>query len=254
VDRLQSSGYVVQPRYWVPATEVDDRLGGKWDRAWLLGWRDICRATDERTVIAGVIPRAGVGHKYLLMLPQASSTLVACFLANLDSFVFDYNARQKVGGTSLTYFTMRQLPVLPPDTYAAPAPWAPGLTVEAWLLPRALELTYTAQDLASFARDCGHDGPPFGWDDERRFHLRCELDAAFFHLYDISRDDVAYIMDTFPIVRRTDEHRLGSYRTKHLILDIYDAIATAIRTGTALYTLLDPPPADPGRQHVTMGH
>jgi hypothetical protein len=55
------------------------------------------------------------------------------------------------------------------------------------------------------AHDCGYDGPPCRWDEARCFLLRCELDAAYFHLYGIAHDDVDYIMDTFPIVRRKDE-------------------------------------------------
>jgi hypothetical protein len=112
-----------------------------------------------------------------------------------------------------------------------------------------LPLVYTAWDLAPFARDCGHDGAPFRWDAERLFHLRCELDAAFFHLYGISRDDADYIMDTFPIVRRHDESRHGDYRTKRLILQIYDALADSIATGAPYHTLLDPSPADPRCWH-----
>ena len=86
-----------------------------------------------------------------------------------------------------------------------------------WMLPRVLELSYTSWELEPFARDCGYEGPPFIWDEERRFRLRCELDAAFFRLYGISREDVEYIMDTFPIVKRKDEAAFGTYRTKELI-------------------------------------
>jgi len=249
-ERLADPGYVVQPRYWVPAAEVSDRLEGKWDHGWLLGWRDICRATDERTVIASVIPRVGVGHTTPLMFPaHASPRALASLLANLCAFVLDYSARQKVGGTHLTYGYLNQLPVLPPATYAAPAPWTRDTTLESWLLPRVLELVYTAWDLAPFARDCGHDGSPFRWDEERRFHLRAELDAAFFHLYGISRDDAEYIMDTFLIVRRHDESRHGDYRTKRMILEVYDALKKAMETSESYRTMLDPPPADRGVAH-----
>jgi hypothetical protein len=252
--------FVVQPRYWVPAAEVANRLAGKWDRHWLLGWRDICRSTDERTVIASILPRVGCGDTVLLMLPQITSVKLAGLAwANLNSFVADYSARQKVGGTHLKYHVFKQLPVLPPEVYEQACPWA-GSTPDkasgssvvnyaAWLLPRVLELTYTAWDLQPFARDCGYDGPPFRWDPERRFLLRCELDAAFFHLYGISRDDAAYILDTFPIVRRKDEERIGEYRTQRVILEIYDALAESARTGQPYRTRLDPPPADPRLAH-----
>jgi hypothetical protein len=113
----------------------------------------------------------------------------------------------------------------------------------------ALELTYTAWDLQPFAQDCGYDGPPFRWDPERRALLRAELDAAFFHLYGLPRDDVDYVMETFPIVKRHDEAAHGHYRTKRLILERYDAMAAAAATGQPYETVLDPPPADPRVAH-----
>jgi len=100
-----------------------------------------------------------------------------------------------------------------------------------WIFPRALELTYTAWDLEPFAKDCGYDGPPFRWDEERRFLLRCELDAAYFHLYGIARDDVDYIMDTFRVWREKEVKLCGDYRTKRVILEIYDELQRAIESG-----------------------
>ena len=137
---------------------------------------------------------------------------------------------------------MKQLPVIPLERYSNRTSWDTA-PLSSWLLPRALELTYTAFDLEAFATDCGYTGEPFLWDEERRFLLRCELDAAYFHLYGIGRDDVDYILETFPIVKRKDEQAHGAYRTKHVILDIYDAMQQAMETGTPYHTRLDPPPA-----------
>lgn len=238
----------VLPRYWVSASDVESTLPGDWSQAWFFAWRAICRSSDRRTVIATVLPRHAVGHTLLLALPHADHTLIACFCANLSAFVLDYCSRQKIGGSSLTFFILRQLPVLPPRCFAPTLPWS-GMPVRQWLLPRVLELTYTAWDLEPFARDVGYDGPPFRWDPERRFLLRAELDAAFFHLYGLSRDDVDYVMDTFPIVRKNDERAHGEYRTKRVILEIYDEMAAAARTGVPYATRLDPPPADPRVAH-----
>ncbi len=248
-ERLRSPNYEPLPRYWVAETEVRNRLAGRWQRGWLMGWRDICRSTDERTVIASVIPRAAVGDKFLLMLPAADVAAAVCLYGNLCSFVLDYAARQKVGGTSLKYFTMRQLPVLQPAVYATTAPWQPKVSHCEFVSSRVLELSYTAWDLEPFANDTGYSGPPFRWDPERRFLLRAELDAAFFHLYGILREDADYILDTFPIVRKNDERAHSEYRTKRVILEIYDAMVEAIRTGRPYQTRLDPPPADPRVAH-----
>jgi hypothetical protein len=113
-----------------------------------------------------------------------------------------------------------------------------------------MELTYTAWDLQPFARDCGYDGPPFLWNEERRFLLRCELDAAYFHLYEVARDDADYILETFPIVKRKDIARHGEYRTKRVILEMYDAMAQAMAGGPPYQTRLDPPPADARAAHA----
>ena len=229
---------------------MEKRLAGRWGHDWLLGWRDITGNTNERTVIAAIIPRVGVGNKIPLMLiPEAEAATTAVLAANLAAFVLDYVARQKIGGTTLNYFIYQQLAVLPPLAYESCPGWAGTPRVSAWITPRVLELTYTAWDLQPFAQDCGYHGPPFRWEPERRFLLRCELDAAFFRLYGVAREDVDYILDTFPIVRRNDEKAHGEYRTKRVILEIYDAMSAAASSGVPYATRLDPPAANPGVAH-----
>ena len=136
---------------------------------------------------------------------------------------------------------MRQLPALGPEAYATPAPWAPSMRIRDWLLPRVLELAYTAWNLKAFAEDCGDEGAPFIWDPARRFQLRCEIDAAFFQLYGISRDDAAWILDTFPVLARSEEREHGEYRTKRVVLETYDALAAATARGTPYHSPLGPP-------------
>ena len=88
-----------------------------------------------------------------------------------------------------------------------------------------LRLTYTAHDMKPFARDLGYDGPPFVWDEEERRHLRARLDALYFHLYGLSREDAGYVLSTFPIVRREDEAAFGSYRTRDMVLAYMNALS-----------------------------
>jgi SOS-response transcriptional repressor LexA len=243
------------PRAWVTAKDVEERLQGRWGRLWLLCWRDVTSPTNERTVIVTVIPRVGVGHTMpLLLASNGDMAGVIGLLGNLASFVLDYVARQKVGGIHLTYSHLTQLPLLAPASYVRPPKWDDHVTTADWLTPRILELTYTAWDLQSFAKDCGWDGPPFRWDGERRALLRAEVDAAFFHLYGMERADVGYILQTFPIVKRNDERTYGEYRTERLILERYDALAHAIETGVPYQTFLNPPPADQRVTHVPAVH
>ena len=99
------------------------------------------------------------------------------------------------------------------------------------------------------ARRIGSGGRAFRGGEERRFLLHCELDAAYFHLYGIARDDVDNIRETFPIVKRKDEAKRGEYRTKRVIVEIYDAMQRAMETEEPYQTQLDPPPADPRVAH-----
>ena len=208
---------------------------------------------EVRTIVPAILPRVGLlgTQKFPLLLPMRGEAVeVACLYANLASFALDYVARQKIGGTSLTYFYLKQFPVPPPTAYAQPCLWNDAVhNFKDWMLPRVVELTYTAWDLETFAQDCGWFGPPFRWDEARRFQLRCELDAAFFHLYGLNHDDTAYILDTFPIVKRRDEEKHGHYRTKDRILEIYDALAEAHRTNHAYVSPLNPAPASIGATH-----
>lgn len=252
LNERQDPEFRVLPRYWVEAKEVRRQLDSMgWNHEWLMGWRDICRSTDERTVIFAVFPMNGVGNTMPIFYSIIENVGLYNALAIFSSFIFDFVARQKVGGTHLTYGYLNQLPLIPSSIFATPAPWQPSLSLAQWLRPRILELTYTAGDLRPFARDMGYAGPPFGWDEERRFQLRAELDAAFFHLYLPANPDgtwkraeqetaaeytslvaafptpraaVDFIMDTFPITRKKDEAVHGRYRTKERILHDYDAM------------------------------
>jgi hypothetical protein len=236
--------FSVFPRYWVEEKEVSSRLNGRWERGWLLGFRDICRSTDERTLISGSIPLVAVGNKFpLLLAPNLTHVLGAC----LSSMPCDYIARQKLGGTSMNFFYVEQLPVPTPDVFRERCPWAPDQRLQDWVEDRLVELVYTAWDIAPTALDMGDDGAPFRWDTERRSVIRAELDAAFFHLYGVDRDDVDYILDTFPIVKKHDEEQCGEYRTKRLILEAYGAMTNATETGEPLVSSLSPPPGKGAR-------
>ena len=209
------------PRYWVSEQESDVA----WSPNWLLAFKDITASTNIRTMIAAIIPQAGCGHTLPILVPAKGSFDkgdATCLLANLNSFGFDYVARQKVQATHLTWYIIEQLPVVASASYDRPFG---ATTARALVRDHVLRLTYTAHDMAPFARDLGYDGPPFPWDDDERRHLRARLDALYFHLYGLSRDDAGYVLDTFPIVRREDEKHFGRYRTRDMILAYMNALS-----------------------------
>jgi len=144
---LANPNHTISTRYWVERKEVEARLAERnWPFGWLLGFRDIARSTDERTAIFGMLPRVAVGNKIPLIFPSSkSAALAACFLACVDSLPFDFVVRQKVGGTTLNFFIVYQLPVLPPSAFSE--------ADIAFIVPRVLELVYTAWDMQPFAED-----------------------------------------------------------------------------------------------------
>lgn len=236
------------PRYWVPKSEVDKRLEPddparrRWKHGWLMGWRDICRSTDERTTIASVVPRVGVGNKLpLMLLGKDEVDLSACLLGSLVSFAQDFVSRQKIGGTTMNYFIYKQLPVLPPSVFRRQAPWRGDTELQFWVSHRVAQLITSAWELLSFPASWREPlSEPVTWDLTGRFVIRCELDAAFFHLYGVGRDDVDYIMEQFPIVKRKDEKAYGDYRTKTTILRYYDRMKDAMEGGEPFVSELEP--------------
>ena len=189
---------------------------------WQLGFRNIVNPNNVRTFITAIIPMAGVGHSMPLITLQSASH-AALLTANFNSFVLDYIARQKIGSRNATFFTVEQFAVLPPERYQDD--WH-GVKLADFITDRVLELCYTAHDLQGFADDLGYTGPPFAWDEEKRLHRRCQLDALYFHLYGLTRGEAGEILDTFPIVKRQDEAKYGGrFRTRDLILGYYSAYA-----------------------------
>lgn len=241
--------FVVDPRYWVETIKVDKSLNDKgWDKGWVMGWRDITNATNERTVIASILPRTGVGNQMPLMLfsQPEDVRLFTAILANLNALVFDFVARHKTGGTHMNYFIYKQLPVLPPERYTN--------SDLMFIVPRVLELTYTADDLASWAEDLGYDGLPFVFNLDRRAIIRAELDALYARKYGLTRDELRYILDpaeimgeeypseTFRVLKSSEMKELGEYRTQRLVMREFDRMALAEAKGETYCSLLSIPP------------
>ncbi|MCV7261129.1 Eco57I restriction-modification methylase domain-containing protein [Mycobacterium shimoidei] len=225
-DDLANPNRLAMPAYWIAATEVTGLP------EWLIGFSDITSPTNERTMVAYPLPAVAVGNKVPLVISEQPAPKRSALLALLSSFVFDYVVRQKVGGTTLNFYLVKQFPALGPGQFDIQCPWERKQSLEHWVMERVSELSYTAVDMRPFAVSVGLRREPYVWNAQRRVLVRSELDAAFFHLYGIERDDVDYIMETFPIVKRKDIAENGEYRTKRMILEIYDAMAEAEATGT----------------------
>ncbi|MBF9317691.1 Eco57I restriction-modification methylase domain-containing protein [Mycobacteroides chelonae] len=235
-------------RYWVDRKEVDAKLDGRWDRQWLLGWRDIARASDSRTFVPSVLPLSGVGHVFPIAMPE-NPAHAAVMHALWSTLVFDFVARQKLSGTHMTYNIVHQLATPAPAVFELPAPWHCDASLANWLRPYVLELSYTSWRLKPYARDFGDSGSPFSWDAERRALLRADLDAGFLHVYGLDRDEAEHVLDSFFVVRKYEERGFGEYRTKRFVLEAYDRMTEAIANGGDGWKPLADIPAGQGPRH-----
>lgn len=277
--RLMNPNEFSTTRYWVESKKVKEAYSIKnISKRWLIAFRRSVRSTDSRTALFCAIPNNAIGDSIFLM--QSSKSHLDLLIANLTSFAFDFLARQSLGGENASFFIVKQLPLLP----------IKDLNNKLWMFDsrpgtfdfiarKILELTYTAWDLEPFAQDCNYHGPPFKWNEDRRFRIRAELDAAFFHLYlpstkegdwkpslisegnvkdeteaelnslkqafSTPRHAVEHILESFPIVKRKEVDAYGEYRTKRVILEIYDAMQNAMVTGNPYKSPLDPPAGPP---------
>lgn len=201
-----------------------------------------------RTFIPCVMPRSGAGDAFLFALP-ADATDGALLQAVWSSYAFDFVARQKLSGTHMKYFTMQQIACPAPGTFRASTKWMSGKTIEDWVLPYAVELSYTSWRLQPYAHDLGDAGPPFRWNPDRRAALQADLDAGFLHIYGLNHDEAEHVLDSFIVVRKYEERDFGEFRTKRLVLEAYDRMAEAIANGGEGWKPLADPPAGQGPRH-----
>jgi hypothetical protein len=218
----QNPEYAVLPRWWVDADVVADALKDR-DQPAYLCYKDVTSATNQRTMIASMIPLAGVVNSAPLMLTGSTiiPRLTSCVLANLNSFVLDFVARQKVGNVHLNFFIVKQLPILSPDVYQQRCPWNRRQSLEKWVSDRVLKLTCTANDMIPFAEAADFDPPVRKWNEQERAKLTAELDAAYFILYGLDRTDVEYVLSTFTGAWKKDTGSLNLFQDGDLILEAY---------------------------------
>jgi type I restriction-modification system DNA methylase subunit len=223
IEQYQNPSFQILPWYWVDKEEVTNLISDKW----LIGFRDITNISNERTAIFSVFPLNAVSNKMPIILFNSSTSFERIlFLGNICSLPFDFLVRQKIGGTSMNYFYVKQFAALSKEQY--------DLYSSIIIFSISLELIYTSWDIKAFADDIwkesdtelkeairnqwednkvttgGHEWappewceidqegcplPPFKWDVERRAILKAELDAIYAKLYGLTTEELRYILD-----------------------------------------------------------
>lgn len=236
VANYQNPEYLVSPRFWVKADDVTVHrpIGA----AHFFCFKDVTSPTNQRTMIAAFTPLVGMVNSAPIVLTEPQARRQCCLLSNLNSFAYDFVMRQKIGNLHLNFFIVEQVPAIPHDTYDKPCPWNRTTTLESWISERVLKLTCTAEDMLPLADACGFTSGSFQaeyggrlnkWDEAERAELMADLDAAFFHLYRINRDDAEYILSTFKGIHDPCALFQGAVTTAQRILQKYDDLSIARR-------------------------
>jgi type I restriction-modification system DNA methylase subunit len=229
----QNPEHLATPRFWVATSDVESQSDSA--RTHFLAYKDVTSPTNQRTMIAAFTPFVAVVNSAPLVFTTQLPRIESCLLANLNSFAYDFAVRQKVSNVHLNFFIVEQAPTLPPDVYAKPCPWSPKTKLEKWVSERVLKLTCTAEDMLPLADACDFKSGSFQkeyggrlnkWDEAERAQLMAELDAAYFHLYGIDRDDAEYILSTFKGIHDTTPLLPDRRSTAEHILAICDEFAS----------------------------
>ena len=249
IDELSNENSLILPWYWTPVEDVMSKLEKldnegnviwKWNHPWLLGYRKISNATNERTFVSSIIPLpngAGDSIIYVMIDNVLHSALVQGIFSSLT---FDYISKQKMGGSNMSNFITKQLPVLSleqiPDEMIMP------------IVSRVARLCYFNHDLDGWAEELWNELSPkqqteipelgrkecFIYDPEKRAVLQAELDAIFAHLYGLTTEDLRYILDpedacgegcineTFRVLKDNEIRQYGEYRTKRLVIEAWN--------------------------------
>jgi hypothetical protein len=225
-----------EPYYWIPKSHHDERVS-RLPGVIRFAFKNITAATNERTFIGCFLPIAFSAADTLPLISSGHQDRPGFTLAmqGLNSLVFDFCARQKVSGLHMTYFILRQLPIIKPDQISAPD--------RAFILPRLLRLSVTTHSQMQLAEQAGVQlDIPYSWNPEERILIHAELDAYYAHLYGLSRDELRYILDpadlmgpdypseTFRVLKNNEIRQFGEYRTQRLVLEAWDRLFGGLNT------------------------
>jgi hypothetical protein len=191
-------------------------------RRYRIGFCDVASPTNERSLVAALLPANTIaGHSVpTFSYGEADEWAYLLWLAVANSFAVDFLARMKVS----LHMSLSTLDSLPFPRLALSDRTARQL------VGLAAQLTCTGPEMASFRQTLSSGG----WeivgdgvsDPGKRADLRAEIDAVVARdVYGLTRDELSFILDSFPVLRREEDRTYGDFVTKKRVLARYDQLA-----------------------------
>ena len=219
----------ITPQWRVLRHHVPTKLGDRVER-FRIGFGDIANPRNERSFVAALIPPGCICGNTVPTLDfgWGNEWMYLPWLAVANSFVMDALARKKLSNPHLKPYILDTLPFPRPSLEE---PWSRRSAM------LALQLTCTSVEMTPYWNAMAErglcDAVPLGTvppraliDEASRANARAEIDALVAReVYGLSRDELADVLETFPVLKKRDEKAFGDYRTKRNILESYDGLA-----------------------------
>jgi hypothetical protein len=243
----------VVPQWRVLPEKVPRKVGNRVYR-YRIGFGDIANPRNERSFHATLIPPNTICGDTVptIIFKGDYEWAYLPWLAVANSMTMDALVRMKLSSPHLKPYIL--------DTLPFPKFKLSDAFVRS-IAPKVLRLVCTSVEMTPYWNTMAHYGFVEAVEKERvpedallepgdRASVRAEIDAVVAcQVFGLTRDELSYILESFPVLKRRDVLTHGYYRTQLMILEIYDAMQRAIETGQPYQTLLDPPPADPCLAH-----
>ncbi|MFN8019303.1 MAG: hypothetical protein U0P45_14455, partial [Acidimicrobiales bacterium] len=216
----------IVPQWRIARRDIPGKLGDRCDH-YRIGFGDVANPRNERSFVAALIPPGAIcGHK-VPTIDFGEEWQYLPWLAVANSFTMDWLTRSRLSSPSLSFTVMDNLPF---------PRWDRDHALVDRLAPLVLRLTCTSSEMAEYWNSMSK----YGWcepapegsvptaalvDPAERATTRAEIDAIVAkHVYELTREELAYVLDQFPVLERRDRKAHGTYATKDRILDWYDRV------------------------------
>jgi hypothetical protein len=218
----------ITPQWYVARADIPAKLGDRTNH-YRVGYMNVTSARDRRSLTAALLPPAVICGDPVptLLFPAEEQWAYMPILAVLNAFTTDWVARAKLTGAHMTLSVVDSLPI-------------PRLALDdprtGLLGPLALRLTCVGPEMIPYWNAMSE----YGWcepvpagvvpgealtDVVSREADRAQIDALVAKVvYEMTREELSFVLDSFPVLRRFEEKNLGEYRSRRLVLEWFDKV------------------------------